>query len=180
MKIYRFRVLLQYEEEDIFRDIDIQENHTLKDFHDCIQTSFEFDNSQLASFYLSDEKWSKGEEVTLCDMNDVDSEEHIKEMKNTVVGELLSGVGDRLVYIFDFMNVWKFYVEFVQILPCLPNIKYPAIINVEGKPPKQYDEELGLSYDEQPIFEALNSGGRLLEEGLTEDDAFDEFNDFNL
>ena len=180
MKIYRFRVLLEYEDENIFRDIDIQENHSLEDFHDCIQTAFEFDNSHMASFYLSDKKWTKGEEFTLFDMNDGDSNEHIKMMKNTVVGEILSGVGDKLIYIFDFMNVWKFYLEFVQILPKVAKVEYPAIINVEGKPPKQYGEDFLVPNDEQAILEALKSAGRLLEDDLIEDDPFDEFNDYNL
>jgi len=180
MKVFRFRVLLQIEEEDIFRDIDIQENQTLEDFHDCIQTAFEFDNSQMASFYLSDENWSKDEEITLFDMNSSDSNENIQVMKNTIIGDLLSGIGDRLIYIFDFMTVWKFYVEFVQILPKSQTISYPAIINVEGKPPKQYDEELTLPNDEKVILEALESAGRLSEEDIIDDDTFDAYNDYNL
>ncbi|HIA35234.1 MAG TPA: hypothetical protein EYM84_05590 [Flavobacteriales bacterium] len=179
MKVYRFRVLLQNEDEDIFRDIDVQENHTLEEFHDCIQTAFEFDNSQMASFYLSDAKWNKGEEFTLFDMNEGDSSEDIKVMKDTIIGAITSGAGDRLVYIFDFMNVWKFYIEFVQILPMEPKIKYPAIINVEGNSPKQYDVEMLLSDDEEEISEVLKSANRILEEDLIEDDSFDDYNDYN-
>ena len=41
MKIYRFRVLLQCEDEEIFRDIDVKENHDLEEFHNCIQIAFE-------------------------------------------------------------------------------------------------------------------------------------------
>ena len=69
----------------------------------------------MASFYLSDEKWTKGEEFTLFDMNDGDSNEQIKTMSNIVTGEILSGVGDRLIYVFDFMNIWKFFFSFIIV-----------------------------------------------------------------
>ncbi len=179
MKIYRFRVLLQCEDEEIFRDIDVKENHDLEEFHNCIQIAFEFDNTQMASFYLSDEKWQKGEEFTLFDMNEGDSSEDIKVMKNTIIGAVLSGVGDRLVYVFDFMNVWKFYIEFVQILPVDEKIQYPAIINIEGKPPKQYGIEMILPKEEEEILEALNSASRIRGDDLIENDPLEDYNDYN-
>ena len=40
MKIYRFRVILPYEEEDIIRDLEIKPDNTLHDFHLAIQKAF--------------------------------------------------------------------------------------------------------------------------------------------
>ena len=82
MKIFRFRVLIDSEDGEVFRDIDIQDNQTLEDLHNSIQLAFEFDNSQMASFYLSDEEWVKGDEITLFDMNEASSKEELAVMEN--------------------------------------------------------------------------------------------------
>ncbi|PCI01307.1 MAG: hypothetical protein COB79_04285, partial [Zetaproteobacteria bacterium] len=72
--------------------------------------AFGFDNSQMASFYLSNDEWEKGEELTLFDMNEPGAPE-IRMMKETVIGETLVGEGDKLLYVFDFLNIWTFNVE---------------------------------------------------------------------
>ena len=137
MQVYRFRVLLQHDDEDIFRDIDIYPSHNLQDLHNSIQVAFEFDNSQMASFYLSNDEWEKGEELTLFDMNEAGGSQEIKMMQDAILEETLSGEGDKLLYVFDFMNIWTFHVELVQVLNASSEVTYPAIINVQGKPPDQ-------------------------------------------
>ena len=62
--IYRFRIILDNDtEDDIFRDIEITKNSTLEDFHKSIFNSFGFNNNEIASFYLSDNEWTQGEEI---------------------------------------------------------------------------------------------------------------------
>ena len=111
MNIYRFRVLLQHENEDIFRDIDIDVTDTFQELHNSIQEAFEFDNSQMASFYLSNDDWEKGEELTLFDMNEPGTED-IRMMNEAVLGKTFSGEGDKVLYVFDFMNIWSMHRPF--------------------------------------------------------------------
>jgi len=67
--IYRFRVILDNDtEEDIFRDFEIRESDTLEDLHNVITQCFGFDGTEMASFYLSDDEWNQGEEISLFDM----------------------------------------------------------------------------------------------------------------
>ena len=48
----RLRVLVDTEGDDnVFRDIEIPTNTTFEEFHLAIQEQFNFDNSQMASFY---------------------------------------------------------------------------------------------------------------------------------
>ena len=71
--IYRFRIILDTQ-EDVFRDLEIQQTATLEDLHNAINQSFGFDGSEMASFYLSDDQWNQGEEFSQFDMSDTPGE----------------------------------------------------------------------------------------------------------
>ena len=47
--VYKFRVILDVK-EDVFRDIMIQGEATLEDFHNVINQSFGFAGDEMASF----------------------------------------------------------------------------------------------------------------------------------
>ena len=64
MAVYRFKISME-ENEDIFRDIDIQASQSFEDFHTIIQAAFKFDAKLSASFFISDDYWRKGQEITL-------------------------------------------------------------------------------------------------------------------
>ena len=64
MAVYRFKVILE-DHEDIWREIEILSGQVFEKFHDCIQTAFKFDSKHAASFFLSDDQWRKGREITL-------------------------------------------------------------------------------------------------------------------
>ncbi|PJB14623.1 MAG: hypothetical protein CO118_07650, partial [Flavobacteriales bacterium CG_4_9_14_3_um_filter_32_8] len=69
MNIYKFRVTIEDNSDKvIFRDIEIKSTQTFEDFHQIILKAFNFDNSQMASFYVSDEDWNKAQEIALFDM----------------------------------------------------------------------------------------------------------------
>ena len=50
--IYRFRVILDAK-EDVFRDIEIDSENTLEEFHNSITQAFGFEGNEMASFYVS-------------------------------------------------------------------------------------------------------------------------------
>ncbi len=69
MKEYKFRVLIDtLEEENAFRDIVIDSSFTFDKLHEGINNAFDFNGDQVASFYLSNEDWDKGQEIGLMDM----------------------------------------------------------------------------------------------------------------
>ena len=177
MSIYRFRVLLQHENEDIFRDIDIELTDTLQNLHDSIQDAFEFDNSQMASFYLSNDDWEKGEELTLFDMNEPGAED-IRMMNEATIANTFAGEGDKLLYVFDFMNIWTFHVELVQVLKASPKISYPAIVHFVGKAPNQYTKSAAMQNQEETLLAALREADVDSDEVPFQDDIFDGFDDF--
>src|SRR5690554_165339 len=66
----KFRILLDsIEDKEIFRDILISDDLNFEHFYNTILDAFGLPNDQMASFFVSDEDWNKGEEISLMDMS---------------------------------------------------------------------------------------------------------------
>ena len=97
--IYRFRIILDTE-EDIFRDIEIVQSASFEDLHNSITQSFGFDGTEMASFYVSDDEWTQGEEIALFDMSD--AEVPLRTMQDTSLEQMLNQDQTRMIYVYDF------------------------------------------------------------------------------
>lgn len=128
--IYRFRIILD-DEEDVFRDIEIEASSTLEDFHNAITQSFGFDGNEMASFYKSNELWEEGEEISLFDLGDVPGESRI--MSETTLKEVVSEDETRMIYVYDFMNMWTFMVELADIAEYEEGQSYPNLMFAHGQ-----------------------------------------------
>jgi len=144
MAIYRFRVILE-ENDDIFRDIDIKSVQTFEDLHHAIQDAFKFDNKHAASFFVSDDYWRKGLEITLreedlpLDEAEIKAKVEPKKLMNAVkIAKYVESPHQRFVYIFDPVAQWSFMLELLKIATEEPKVKYPACVKTSGSPPKQY------------------------------------------
>ena len=62
--IYRIRIILDTK-DDVLRDVEIKSNSSFEELHFAIVDAFNLKGNEMASFYLSDENWKKGEEITL-------------------------------------------------------------------------------------------------------------------
>ena len=106
--IYRFRVILDNDtDEDVFRDVEIKESNSLEDLHNVIIQSFGFDGTEMASFYVSDEQWNQGEEISLFDLSENGS---AKLMHNTEIKEVVFEMQPKLIYVYDFFKKASFFL----------------------------------------------------------------------
>jgi len=138
--IYRFRIILDNDtEDDIFRDIEIRETDTLEDLHNVITQSFGFDGTEMASFYISDEEWNQGEEISLFDMSGgVDS---VRMMNETLINDVVFEMQPKLIYVYDFLNMWTFFVELAEIVDEEEGFDYPNLMFVHGQIPEEAPEK---------------------------------------
>ncbi|HEA30831.1 MAG TPA: hypothetical protein ENH91_12710 [Leeuwenhoekiella sp.] len=144
--IYRFRVILDAK-EDVFRDIEVQQDATLEDFHNCITQSFGFDGMEVASFFTSDDEWHQHEEIPLFDMED--TEDPVRTMQATLVEDVVSKDETRLIYVYDFLNLWTFFVELADIAEAEDGIRYPNLLFTHGQIPAEAPPA-DFSGDEEP------------------------------
>lgn len=154
--IYRFRVILDNNtEDDVFRDIEIRESDTMEDLHNTITQSFGFDGMEMASFYVSDDQWNQGEEIAMMDMSEAGNK--VKMMNETVLNTIIHEASTRLIYLYDFMNMWTFYVELGEIVEEAEGTDYPNLMYVHGQIPDEAPDK---------VFEAEE-----------DDDDYNEFED---
>jgi hypothetical protein len=134
--IYRFRILLDNDtDDDIFRDIEIKKTDTLEDLHNVITQSFGFDGSEMASFYLSDDDWNQGEEISLFDVSE--GPDPVKLMHETSIESVTDENHTKLIYVYDFLNMWTFLVELGEIVEEAEGADYPKLMFVHGQIPTE-------------------------------------------
>jgi len=127
--VYKFRVILDAE-EDIFRDIAILAEDTLEDLHNAIFNSFGFDGMEVASFYTCDETWNQEDEISLFDTGDVQGEQRI--MSDYKLSDILDEQNTKIIYVYDFLNMWTFLVELAAIEEVAVGETYPSMLFSHG------------------------------------------------
>ncbi|NNL16904.1 MAG: hypothetical protein HKO81_09730 [Flavobacteriaceae bacterium] len=138
--IYRFRVILDNDtEQDIFRDLEIQETDSLEDLHNIITQSFGFDGTEMASFYISDDEWNQGEEISLFDLSEGSTSTRL--MANTLLKDEVHEAQTKLIYVYDFLSMWTFFVELAEIVDEEEGFDYPNLMFVHGQIPDQAPEK---------------------------------------
>jgi hypothetical protein len=148
--IYKFRAILDAE-EDVFRDIAIQEEDTLEDLHNAIVNAFGFDGMEVASFYTCDDQWNQEEEIPMFDSGDVPGE--MKIMSDYPLNQLLGADQTKIIYVYDFINMWTFLVELAAIEEPESGETYPALLFSHGElpntaPEKEFEAENEDFYSE--------------------------------
>jgi hypothetical protein len=136
--VYKFRVILDAE-EDIFRDIAILSEDTLEDLHNAIFNSFGFDGMEVASFYTCDDTWNQEDEIPMFDAGDVPGEQ--KTMSDYQLEDLLDKQNTKIIYVYDFINMWTFLVELAAIEDQNPGNIYPETIFSHGEMPDEAIEK---------------------------------------
>lgn len=129
--IYRFRIILDAK-EDILRDIEIEASATLEDFHYAIAQAFGFAGSEMASFYRTNEAWEQGEEIPLLDMD-----EGIVPMGQEQIDSIFTAENHHLIYVYDFLALWTFFVELIEIGEPELTTLYPNLIFAQGEVPEE-------------------------------------------
>ena len=128
--IYRMRAILDTE-TDVIRDFEIEATATLEELHDAVSQSFGFAGNEMASFYRSDENWAQGEELLLFDMGLGE-----KPLNRRPLNKILSENQYRLIYVYDFLNLWTFFVELMETAEKDKLKGYPSLIFSHGEVPE--------------------------------------------
>lgn len=152
--IYRFRIILDTQ-EDVFRDIEIEASNSLEDFHNAITQAFGFGGQEMASFYISNELWEQGEEIALFDMSDEPGS--LRIMNETNLEEVVDEIQTRMIYVYDFFNMWTFLVELAEITEFEEGRIYPNLMFAHGQIPEEAPEKefIGELSDEGDLDDEL-------------------------
>ena len=158
--------LISDEQDDFIRDIEILANQSFFHLHAAIQDNLQFDRTQIASFFICNQKWEKEQEITLFELSEEEAAK-VLVMDNTIIGEYMKSPHDKMLYVFDVFNERLFFIELVEIGILDASKTYPNFSFEQGQPPQQV--YLDAIFDSKPQEESLPMG-----EIFLDDEIFDE------
>ncbi|HNQ12451.1 MAG TPA: hypothetical protein PKH65_00585 [Bacteroidia bacterium] len=154
MHVYRFKISFE-DYEDVSREIEIKSDQTFYDLQQVILKSIGFDKEMSSSFYMSNDNWIKGTEITSETKTDK-SGNSIALLKEAKLRNYISDPHQKIYYIFDLENRWIFYVELTKILSATEGETYPKCTRSIGQSPKQFASIENISKeDEEDLDEFL-------------------------
>jgi hypothetical protein len=137
MAIYRFRVTFE-DYDDVVREIEIKSNQNFEDLHKAIHQSTGYNPDFSSSFYVSNDQWIKGEEITYLP-NQKRIDRGIPLMSNVKLLKYIDDPHQKFYYTFNFDRPFDFHVELLKIiLEETPGTIYPKVIKSSGDAPKQF------------------------------------------
>jgi len=162
MALYRFRVTFE-DYDDVTREIDIKSTQTFEDLHRAIHQSTGYNAEYSSSFYISNDQWIKGEEVTYLP-NQKRIDRGIALMEKVKLSSRIDDPHQKFYYTFNFDRPFDFHVELMKIiLDEAAGVTYPAIIKSVGDAPRQFvtvaDAATAATADTGDDFDFLNEMG---------------------
>jgi hypothetical protein len=193
MALYRFKVTFE-DYDDVSRDIDIRSTQTFEDLHKAIHQSTGYNPEFGSSFYISNDQWIKGEEITYLP-NQKRTDRGIALMEKVKLSNRIDDPHQKFYYTFNFDRPFDFHVELMKIiLDETPGVTYPAIIKSTGEAPRQFvtvadaataataetgDEfdflnEMGMNPEDAEDFTEVDETGEALAEGHSDEGGEEE------
>jgi hypothetical protein len=143
----KFRVLLDSKsKEEVFRDLHISAEDNFESFYKAILSAYNFSGDQMASFYMSNDNWDKGHEISLFDMSFGEDPDQIQPgvMKSSILGDLIQDEDQKIILVHDFLKMWIFLIELqdtTEETPAIPKTVL-AIGDAPTEDSKTEDEDL--------------------------------------
>lgn len=150
--IYKLRIIYD-NPEDILRDIAIESNVSLEDFHNVIVNAFGFDGGEVASFYTCDDNWNQQDEIPLFDTGDIPG--NVRIMSDFVLDDILYKKSTKMIYVYDFLNMNTFFVELAEISDNEAGEEYPQLLFSLGVMPlndnilDDFDNDFETNFSEE-------------------------------
>lgn len=169
MTAYRFRVKFDPEPTSLWRDIVVGADRTISKFQSVINPAVGLEQGHLW-FVGSDEDYWNSDVKYQCPQEYEESlggdpvlrTERVENAEKTTVDEMTRQLGleqyDRICYLYDYGDEWRFYAILKEVITDEPSEKEPTVVKEKGDSIDQYDppgtSESGVSLPE-PLWSVL-------------------------
>src|ERR1700680_2276250 len=134
-----FRVWLDGEPE-VYREIEVDSARTLHHLAEAIVSAFELDFDHAFGFYTGKKPGSMLRTNPRYELFADTSESGARSVKRTKIAEAFPDVGDRMTFLYDYGDDWRFPVKLIGLSQKAAKVHYPRILASEGQAPEQYPE----------------------------------------
>lgn len=154
MTTYQFRVKFEYAPTELWRDIIVGADRTLDEFQTVLNRAVGLDQDHLWFVGTDQDYWDSDVQYKCPSEFEQSSDGLVRggeeyDASETTVGQMARRLDldehDRLCYLFDYGDEWRFYAILKEITEDEPRDTEPAVVNRKGDPVNQYappDERL--------------------------------------
>lgn len=135
---YKIKLICD-EVEGFVREFEIDSDATFLDLNKAILNSCSYPDDQMTSFFLCDDDWRQGAQVTREDVGSGSADEDIYLMETTVLSDMIDGEGQKLEFVFDPFSDRLFFMNVVEEIPG-KHLAEPCLLLSRGKAPVQIKE----------------------------------------
>ncbi len=126
----KLRVILNVK-EDVLRDIVTVSDISLIEFNKIIYSVFGFETQEVSTFFLTNDNWEQLDEIKIFKIDEND-----QIMDKTSISNFFNLKNDKIIYVYDFLNYWTFFIELYDIGEYVEMDKKYKILNSIGDVPK--------------------------------------------
>jgi hypothetical protein len=147
--VIRMKVSL-IDDPGCWREIEVAASASLWKLAEAIVGAFGFDFDHAFGFYSDLDEFyqdSKTRYEMFADMDDADDwppepgQSPAGSVKKTKVGQAFAKIGQRMQFIFDYGDEWRFAIEVTGFGTRVAGQRYPAVVASLGTAPEQYPDE---------------------------------------
>lgn len=151
------------EVDGFLREFEIDSEATFLDLCKVILESCGYPDDQMTSFYVCNDEWERGDQITREDMGTTSSDTDLFVMGNVRLNEFLEDKGQKLEFVFDPFSERSFWLN-VRDIVAGKNLKRAEVKRLRGDAPLHI-AELGdvapvahkvtpITEDEEELFSA--------------------------
>jgi hypothetical protein len=171
--VYKF-TMLSDEVDNFVRVFNIDSEASFLELNDAILESVNFEKNQMTSFFICEDNWEKGQEVTLLEMESSSEYDNLV-MKETKLEDLLSDESQKVLFQFDMISDRVFFIELTEIIPG-KDLKKAICLSSKGDAPVQLIEDEGVITIPKEILVENFYGDEEFEMDELDEEGFGEMN----
>lgn len=149
MTAYRFRVKFDPDPTSLWRDVLVGADRTIDEFQSTINPAVGLDQGHLwfvgsgEDYWNSDVKYlSSIEYEDLPDLGQSRPDERTYNAGETTIAEMVERLdlerSDRICYLFDYGDEWRFYAILKEVVADASSDRKPQVVEEKGDPVEQY------------------------------------------
>ncbi|MBR1838075.1 MAG: hypothetical protein IJ786_00780 [Bacteroidaceae bacterium] len=153
------------EVDGFLREFEIDSEATFLDLCKVILESCGYPDDQMTSFYLCNDEWERGEQITREDMGTTTADTDLFVMGDTRLSEFLEDKGQKLEFVFDPFSERSFFLNVREIITGT-SLKRAQVKRLRGDAPAHIAELASvspviqkvtpISEDEDELFSATD------------------------
>lgn len=136
--LYRIKFISD-EVDGFLREIKIDSDATFLDLNKAILESCGYPDDQMTSFYICDEEWERGQQITRENMGISSADEDIYVMDETKLSEFIEDEEQHLEFVFDPFSDRCFFLDVKELIPG-ETLAHFAITRAKGEAPRQIED----------------------------------------